>query len=526
MSKPVAFITSSGDYVEASVLEGYAVKGSDRQIPADSFTGSYSSARGLVSPPYVLEALAYLPELNTYHGRCCCTKSQDTAGLGWELVPSEAVEEKTTPDPAQKQVLEDFFTGLSTPLTETLKQMCLDYEATAQGYVELVVDKDRTTPLDLYHIPSQTVRVHKDRNKVAQIRGSKAVWFKMAGYPMDVDYKTGKEAPLGTIPESQLATSVIRIMQYSSRSDHYGIPEWIGALGAIQGMAAQRDYNLSFFKNHGIPAYAVYVYGDYDLGKYVDHEGKELPEGTPGGEYEFVTTVKRYFSGGVNPHSTLVMAVPSRTGEQSVKVEIKPLSIETKEGSFTIYRRDNRDEIMTAHGVNPYRVGIAEVGSLSGTTANQADDIYSESILNPRQATIEHLINKHIVWGGFEAFDWRFKLVEVDTSDEAHDIDMVSNLWSLGAMTINEIIRFCGRRFGISESSHPLMDAHWIAGRPIDVDDEYDPELIAGVKAMQERVFAELKAAREERERERQTREGLVRDAAAAVADGLDQGAS
>jgi hypothetical protein len=162
--------------------------------------------------------------------------------------------------------------------------------------------------------------------------------------------------------------------------------------------------------------------------------------------------------------------------------------------------------------VPPYRAGIAATGSLGGSTAEKSDEIYIESIINPRQATIEPLINKHIIWDGLQCYDWRFKLVEIDTSDEEHDLDVIERLWLMGAMTINEVIRVLGGRFGLKEVKHALMDAHWIAGRPIDVDEEYDPELIAAVKAFQTDLHKMLKEEREERRAAAKAREQLDRD--------------
>jgi len=48
--------------------------------------------------------------------------------------------------------------------------------------------------------------------------------------------------------------------------------------------------------------------------------------------------------------------VPTMEGQGEVNIEFKPLSTEVKEASFRLFRQDNRDEILAAHGVPPYRM--------------------------------------------------------------------------------------------------------------------------------------------------------------------------
>jgi len=449
-------------------------------------------------------------EMNPHHLRCCKTKSVDTAGLGYELLPSENLPEGKEADPAQKQRIIAFFDDLDEPITETLDHAQFDHEAVGQGFIEMS-KLPNGEPNGLYHLPGHTMRSHKTLTRFAQVRGRKIAWFKAAGHVGDVDSKTGKDNP----EEGRVANEVMRIAAYSSRSDYYGIPEAITALGAIEGNLAQRDYNIAFFRNFGVPAYAVYCYGDYDLGDLVDSEGNVVPEGTAGGEYTFVRTVKRYFDDlAREPHSTLIMAIPSTEGTGGeVKVEIKPLAVDVKDASFTVYRKDNRDEIIVAHGVPGYRIGVNETGSLGGSTAEESTEIYRTSVINPRQARLEHLINKHVLRDGFGVTDWRFKLVEIDTSDEVADLDALLKLFTVGAASPNEVIRAVGKRFGLAEVTHPLMDAKWISGIPItEAEFEYDPQMIQAVKAMQEQLFIILKEEADTKRANRDAQKRAARD--------------
>jgi len=188
--------------------------------------------------------------------------------------------------------------------------------------------------------------------RFAQIRNGKKRWFKRVEYPYDVHKDTGVISPLKSLQAEDRASEIIWFVNYTPRSDYYGLPDIIPALGAIWGDIARRDYNIAFFDNYGVPAYAIFVSGNFDPGE-VDEEGRTEMEKMI--EEHFAELAK-------NPHSTLILSVPTEGRDEEVKIEFKSLSAEIKEASFRLYRNDNRDEILSAHGMPPYRIGVNETG--------------------------------------------------------------------------------------------------------------------------------------------------------------------
>ncbi|MDI6840443.1 MAG: phage portal protein [bacterium] len=475
MRKPFAFVTKNGRVVREDILEQYANKSASKQLPADMFTDSYNQ-HGLVQPLYNPEALARILELNTYHYRACKTKARDVAGLGWQIIPLV-----DKPNESMQTMLEDFFSDLSEPVSKTFDKVMFDYEAIGYGAAELTrVDyKHDGEPADLVHIPAHTLRVHRDGNRFVQVRGSKTRWFKRIGFEHDVDFETGHIKELGSLAPERRATEIFWVVNYTPRSDYYGLPDVIPALGAIHGDAARRDYNIAFFDNWGVPAYAVFITGNFDPGE-LDEDGKS----------EFEKSIEEHFNElSKSPHSTLIMSIPTIDGRGEVEIEFKPLSVDVKEASFRLYRKDNRDEVLAAHGVPPYRMGIAETGSLGGNTAQESTEIYKRSVVEPRQEMLEGLINKHILYDGFEAFDFEFKFAEIDTSDEKHDMEIAIKLFDKAAMTPNQLILHFGERFGLDRVEHPAMDAHYLNGKPITLEVDVAPELEATLMSLQERLL-------------------------------------
>lgn len=458
--KPFGVVTKQGRVVSQAVLDQYMIAGGSKQIPPDRFTSVYGEM-GLVQPLYNPEALAKVMEINTYHYRCCKTKARDAAGLGWSI---KALGEKgSTRGPVFKEI-DAFFADLPETASQILDKVMLDYESVGYGALEMVRrdDDPEGKPVLLAHIPAHTLRIHADGIRFVQIRGSKKRWFKRIELPRDVHKDTGQVADLKSLPPEDRASEVIWFVNYTPRSDYYGLPDVVPALGAVWGDIARRDYNIAFFDNYGVPAYAVFVTGNFDPGD-IDEDGRTDME----------KAIEEHFSElAKNPHSILILSIPTEGRDEEVKVEFQPLSLETKEASFRLYRIDNRDEILSAHGVPPYRVGVNETGSLGGSTAVESTEIYKTSVIEPRQEMLEAAINRYIVWGAFQAPDWEFKLANIDTSDEKADLEVLSGLFEKGAVTPNQIIRYFKDRFGLEELDHPWMNAHYVAGKPIDLPDE------------------------------------------------------
>ena len=461
-TQPFAFATSTGSIATKDIYKQYIIEGETSptdQLTDDYFAGMYDG-KGLIKPLYNPKQLAGLLEINTYHNRCVRTKAQDVAGNGYEL-------KKTRPDADEKdkERIKKFFDEQDPPLEEILTKTEIDYGSIGYNFIELVKEGNRSDTKYKYmnHAPAHTVRVSREKilnlpKKYAQKRGGKTVWFKNPLLDKDVDKETGEEYKKGTLDKEKRANDMIMMKEYSPSSDFYGVPGVVNSLGAIWGNLAQQRYNNEFFKNHGIPQYAVYITGDYSL--------EEGDDGVP----VVVKKIKEYLSQvRKNPHSTLVFGIPSGTpgmGE-NVKVHFEPLATETKDASFRMFRKDNRDEVIISHAVPGNRIGLGDVGSLGGDTAYETNRIYKESVINPRQFEIEEYINTYIIKHNFGIDGWRFKLRTIDVDSKEKDKDILEFLFERGGATPNDLIRNLGSDYGIEPSDSEGMDEYYINGQPI-----------------------------------------------------------
>ena len=481
---PYCVVTNRAEVVKTDVLEGYQTAES-KQLSMDVFADTDYSEGGLVKPLYAPLIMAKLLEINTYHMRACRTKAEDVAGNGWKLVP---LVEK--PSEGQKKEVEDFIQGQEESLTEILKKLQLDKELV--GYFSMEVAREENAfegRVNLIkHIPAHTMRIHKEGNKYCQSRNSNKSWFRNYGYKMDIKKKGGEEVAGKSLDRDTRGNEIIWNVNYTPRSCFYGIPDITPAIGAITGDISRRDYNIAFFNNYGVPAYMVSICGDFDPGDKDPNTGKT----------KLVTQIEEKFKEVIkNPQSVMILTIPNTKGMAGgeIIVKVEPLSTDIKEASFRLYRVDNRNEVITAHAIPPYRMGIYETGSLAGNLGAESTEIYYTSVIKPRQDVYNNIMN-HEILPTLGITDWKWILNSIDLEDIDKEIDRVVKLIGVAVMTPNEAIEYVGDHFGLEKSEdNPAMDLHYLGGTAID-SGNFIPEseitgILQGLKSKLIEVFIE-----------------------------------
>ena len=144
------------------------------------------------------------------------------------------------------------------------------------------------------------------------------------------------------------------------------------------------------------------------------------------------------------------------------------MSIDTKEASFRLYRKDNRDEVLHSHRVPPYKLGINENGSLGGSNIKEATVNYKNDVVAPIRDDDEEAINR-ILREDFEITDWKFTIVEHDNRDYSGDIAIIKELFNMASITPRQIIENIGDKFGLTApEDNPFLDEYYLNGQPLD----------------------------------------------------------
>lgn len=480
---PQFYIIDDDEAVDSSILDNYAIKSEievESQQIKDPFAKSYIS-KGLIQPKLDPYKLVQLSSLNTYHAVSCRIKSNDIGGLGYNIKPVV-----DSPNEKNKGILIEFFNNNDEIVEDILRKNRRDLEELGYAVLEVIRTgyQAKGIPKKIAHIPAKTIRIHEDENKYCQLRGSKERWFKRIGYEKDVDKETGDEHPLGYLSTDKRATEVILSVKYSTDDEYYGEPDSVSAHYAILGDHSRVLYNISFFENFGVPTYAVSVLGDFNPGDIDPETGKSQMQKNI--EDKFKTFKK-------NPHSVMIATIPTtgKVGKKSeVKIQFEKLSVDTKEASFRMYRADNRDEVLTSHGVDPNRAGVITTGALGGNVAGETKKNYKETKVIPQQRTLNNLINKWILrheWG-FKIFDYEFELKTVDTDDLTQKIDNDCKLMDHGALTPNEL----RKRNGLEPvTDNPLLDLYYLNNTPLEEGRDIDP-VVENLENLRDNIIREV----------------------------------
>lgn len=479
MSKSDSWIITIDDndeynIVDPKIMNGYALK-----ADVDPETGSkqvpdkpWRIGKQLVEPKYDPRQLVDLLDFNTYHAACVDAVAGDAAGISYTLMP---VEGKSQSESERKRFLE--FLGNCEPSINThIYRMLYDRRSIGYGALEVI----RNPTFRVKHIQAHTLRRHSDEKRVLQQSDSgKEVWFVIYGknynddgIPCDVNADTGEWAPLGSLPEHLRANELLWTYEYAPQTSYYGRPPIIGSLLSIQGILSAKKYNTSFFENYGMPAFAVTITGDFEDYKedpyIIDENGdkKENPnyDQTQTIRYKISQQIKEVIK---NPHSAICITIPSEGEDGHVEVKIQPLSIQQEEGSFQVFLKDERDEIIQAHKTDPSRIGIYDAGKLNGTNSAYTDNSYKYSTVAPIKAEGEELINM-LARNELGITSWEYRASDLDPKDYKNDMDLAGFLFARAAMTPRQLIQVFGDQFGIDvPEDNPYLDEFYLNNQPL-----------------------------------------------------------
>jgi capsid portal protein len=251
-------------------------------------------------------------------------------------------------------------------------------------------------------------------------------------------------------------------MEYAPGTDYYGRPPIVSCLGSIKGDIGAVKYNNSFFENYGMPKFAITVTGDF-----ADYD---LEPDDP--EYDITQTLRYKIGQQIkevikNPHSAICITIPSEGEEGNVNLDITPLSVQTEEGHFRMYRKDTRDEVIHAHHVDPSRLGIYDAGSLNGGNSESTMASYKYGTIAPIKSELEDLVN--LIGNDLEITSWKFSIDEVAPIDYTKDLVLAEFLFARGAMTIRDLVDNFGNKFGLTiDDTEPYLDVRFINNQPLD----------------------------------------------------------
>lgn len=481
----VTITTDSWSLAATKVRESLSYESFDDELVEKSFKGSnqvmrevgdnaigyhglqFASAEDYVKPPYDPECLKKLLALDPVHWRSVKTKVKDSVGRGYRLepcvqiMPNDAIDTESYSESAITQKECDTIkSGIQKFLDRcndfvgfegVLEKAALDYEGIGYSAIEVIRDTSGTV-CGLEHVPAERIRVLRERNGFVELVDSmgKVVFYQMFGHKLlsktrDIDgepqyYDPDLDGPVTNTewnlidkdqgirmnvsevtPDvlSRAANEIVFKANGHPASVYYGVPDVIPAIPNLFANVEINDYQLQFFEHNTVPRYAILV------------KNASLSPDT-------LTLIKKFFKQSVRgkTHSTLVLPVKSVRGE--VDIEFKALDTTDKEGSFMKARKENYQAIMTAHGIPPAILAIADSASLGSGKGTAQSDLYKSRIVTPLQRSWSADVNK-IFRLGLGITCMRIAFSEWDLKDLKEEMEVLTGYNEVGALSVDEM---------------------------------------------------------------------------------------
>lgn len=417
----------------------------------------------LVPPPYDLKFLSDLNTISVTRRACIDALSVNTAGLGYRIKRVDPEADETDRDDVSdlvKEVLEMLAAKGGQSFAKLIESVKYDEESNGNGYIE--VSRNRKGEIDgLYHIPSHTVRVKKDRSGFVQIiqNGTKKIPFYNFGNKVELK----EDGTIEMIPDrDRNINELIHFKLYSHRSAYYGVPRDISAIPTIMGDEAAREYNNKFFKFAATPELAlVFEVDAASIPTYVGDQPVKV-EIDPNTKREIEEHFRRNLA--AKTFEPAIFHLPP-----GVKLKIEKLSEPQKDSGWTTFRKNNKSEIREAFRTPGVIVGGADT---TYATAAVEKSIYLEQVIAPEQERYEQMLMS-LFWPelvmipdkvvaaemaedgdlsikptiqvspddgiGVDPNIWRLDFKEMSVADKAVDAQVHNVYATLGAITINEI---------------------------------------------------------------------------------------
>ena len=257
-------------------------------------------------------------------------------------------------------------------------------------------------------------------------------YFKEFGDPRTVSRLTGRiykdEATMredkpNIKPEDSPATELLHLKIYSSFSDPYGVPRWIGNLPAVLGSRELDEVNLGYFENKTVPPLALLV------------AGGRLSKGVVPRIEEFI---EQNLKGRKNFHKILILEAEGQknnAGGMTVIPTVKFVPLREAQQQDALFQ--NYDEANWAKIGSSFRLPRILVGrdeSINRSTSESSLVFAEAQVFEPMRNLFDEMINRSLL-SDLEISFWKYRTNTPTTRDPVVLTDLVKKLSDAGVMT-------------------------------------------------------------------------------------------
>jgi PBSX family phage portal protein len=356
----------------------------------DTFEYGTGLTDEVVEPLYNMDQLTVLNDISVIRSKCIEAMAAYTVGLGYRIKKIDPNAETVDSDRVSELIreqLESWASRDERTFTELMQAVKYDEETTGNAFVE--VSRNRKGEIDgLYHVPSHTIRIRRDRAGYVQQRGSKKVPF----------YRFGDKVQLFDDNTIRLLENrdpqineLIHFKLYSARSSYYGAPRDVSAIVTIAGDEMARNHNIKFFTHSATPEICLVF--EQSVSSLPTISGDQpvkvnIPEAT---KRQIVQHFRKNLA--AKTFEPGMFFLPS-----GVSLKIEKISQGQRDSGWTKYRDANRAEVRMAFRTPPVIVG--DTAGSGYATAAIEKQVYQEGVIGPEQTRYEQRL-MGLLWPEF-----------------------------------------------------------------------------------------------------------------------------
>lgn len=311
-----------------------------------------------LTPPVSPEACSRFFESNPYHYRAIMLKALCVAGLGFDIAPVDASLENYFENDEYKK-LKSFIENPNIEgedFTEIISNWYCERFVYGHGYLEIVPNK-KGELAEIYNL-----RAYNSFPKIYY----KNLYYIQKNFDGDVWFKPlGSEANAPGISKQVELNEVLVLKNYNLKTKYFGMPEWYPATGDLVLDRSVVECRIREFDNNLMIQFMIIC------------EGGEL-------DTEALSTIRKFLASNYKGASNAGKVLYLNSDHPDVKIRIERMDKETREQNYLKTREQNRDYILTSHGVAAILLGAKTTGQLGGTTEIQdLFNILNETIVKP-----------------------------------------------------------------------------------------------------------------------------------------------
>ena len=319
-----------------------------------------------IYPQYLVERM----NKSATHNAIISMKIKQVVGEGFTVEDSE--------DKDQQAKIKDFLKKIDA--NNLLRKIATDQQIFGYFTVGIIWSNDRTKIANVYHIDASTIRVGKPNDDdLVEGYWYSENWRKYVN-PKYTPKCITKFDTGNRIDASQL----LFVRKYRPDTKHYGLPDYVSALNAIELEYELSNYQLNSVKQGFSPSMLVSLNnGD------ATEEQKEV----------IWRTLNSLYKGSDNAGRFMLTFATDKEHAPSVT----PINGNNLNDLYTTMAEFVQEQIIVGHRLtSPMLAGIKTKGELGGSNElEQASELFFTQVIGPEQLEIEEMINELLHINGF-----------------------------------------------------------------------------------------------------------------------------